>query len=223
MPVAARTVLGESGPIEFHLDSIKLMAPKILLQLIAHEFQHKTTFQGSSPMDNASIGPFQYGRLLIDSVASAIVKVALKKGRIGAEFVLRDSFECLIKSGAAQFGMRASTQRWFYDSSLANYKLSLSEQPTDPLIYVSETLNSKIVYQLDIADGNHCSDPQNSSLRQSQVSLWRVYDDPNISSVLLFQQKFDGLNPLCEKTPPNFAADYQAFHFECRYFGSAAH
>ena len=36
MPVAARTDLGEAGPIEFHLDSIKLMAPKALLQLIHH-------------------------------------------------------------------------------------------------------------------------------------------------------------------------------------------
>lgn len=223
MPVAARTELGEAHPIEFHLDSIKMMPPKTLLQLVAHEFQHKTTYKGKSPADNDPIGPFQFGRLLIDSAALAIVKVAIKKGRIGTEFSLRDSFECVIRAGSSQFGMRASTQRWFFDPSLVNYKMSLSTEPSDPIIYVSETLTSKIVFQLSVSDRNHCADFANTSLRQTRVSLWRVFDDPQTPSVLLLEQKTDGLNPLCEKSPPSFVAAYDVFRFECRYYGTTAH
>ena len=222
MPVSARTELGSQGPIEFHLDSIKLMAPKDLLQLVAHEFQHKTTYKNNNPTDNDSIGPFQYGRFLIDSVASAIVKVAIDTGRIGTQFVLRDSFECVIRSGSSQFGMRASTQRWFFDSSLTSYKTSLSELPTDPFIFVSETIDSKIVFQLNITDKNHCQNLNDPSLRQSRVALWRVFNDPQTPSQLISEQKFPGMNPLCEKVSPLFTADFQAIHFECKYYGTEA-
>ncbi len=223
MPVSARTELGSQGPIEFHLDSIKLMAPKDLLQLVAHEFQHKVIYKNNSPTDNDPMGPFQYGRSLIDSVASAIVAVAVDTGRIGTQFVLRDSFECLIRSGTSQFGLRASTQRWFFDSSLTSYKTSLSKLPTDPLIFVSETLDSKIVFQLDVTDKNHCQNLNDPSLRQSRVVLWRVFDNPQTPSQLISEQKFPGLNPLCEKVPPLFTADFQSIRFECKYYGTEAH
>lgn len=223
MPVSARTELGEAGPIEFHLDSIKLMAPKLLFHLISHEFQHKSTYRNHNPTDNDPLGPFPYGRDLIDAVAAAITKVAIKTSRIGSEFVLRDSFECKIRSGSSQFGIRAATQRWFFDSTLVNYKLSLSEQPSDPLIYVSDSVNSKIVYQLDVTDTKHCQNLSDPSMRQTRVALWRVFDDPNVPSVLLSEQKFPGINPLCEKVPPEFSADFQTIHFECRYYGSSAH
>lgn len=222
MPVSARTELGNQGPIEFHLDSIKLMAPKDLLQLVAHEFQHKVIYGNGSPTDNDPIGPFQYGRFLIDSVAAAIVGVAIDSGRIGTQLVLRDSFECLIRSGSSQFGMRASTQRWFFDSSLISYKTSLSELPTDPLIFVSETINSKIVFQLNITDRNHCQNPNDVGLRQTRVALWRVFDNPQIPSQLISEQKIPGLNPFCEKTPQLFVADYQSIRFECKYYGTEA-
>ena len=223
MPVSARTELGGAGPIEFHLDSIKLMAPKVLLQLISHEFQHKTIYMGNSPTDNDPLGPFQYGRQLIDSVADAIVKVSIKKGRVGTEFVLRDSFECEIRSGASQFGLRAATNRWFLDSSLVNYKLSFSKLPSDPMIYVAETVSSKIVYQLEVLDSNHCADLTKIKQRSSTIRLWRVFDNPNMASVLLSKQVIEGMNPICEKTPPSFVADYQAFQFKCRYYGSSAY
>lgn len=223
MPVSARTELGSQGPIEFHLGSIKLMAPKDILQLIAHEFQHKVSYQNSSPTDNSSIGPFQYGRFLIDSVASALVKLAIESGRIGTQFVLRDSFECTIRSGSSQFGMRASTQRWFFDSSLTNYKTSLSELPTDPLIFVSETLDSKIVFQLNIVDKKHCQNPNDSDLRHSRVALWRVFNNPQKTPELISEQKFVGINPLCENVSPLFTADFQSIRFECRYYGTEAH
>lgn len=223
MPVSARTDLGDAGPIEFHLDSIKLMAPKVLLQLISHEFQHKTTYMSKSPTDNDPLGPFQFGRQLIDSVADALVKVAIKKGRVGTEFVLRDSFDCKIRSGASQFGLRAATNRWFLDSTLVNYKLSFSKLPSDPLIYVAESINSKIVYQLEVADSNHCAELENIKLRSSTIRLWRVFDDPNAASVLLSEQIIEGMNPMCEKTPPSFVADYQSIHFDCRYYGSSAY
>lgn len=222
MPVSARTELGSQGPIEFHLDSIKLMAPKDLLQLVAHEFQHKTTYKNSSPIDNDPIGPFRYGRFLIDSVASAIVKVAIETGRIGTQFVLRDSFECTIRSSSSQFGMRASTQRWFFDSFLTSYKTSLSELPADPFIFVSETIDSKIVFQLNITDKNHCQNLNDPSLRQSRVALWRVFNNPQTPSQLLSEQKLPGVNPLCEKVSPLFVADFQAIHFECKYYGTEA-
>lgn len=223
MPVAARTELGESGPIEFNLDSIKLMAPKLMLHLVSHEFQHKSLYRGANLTDNDPIGPFQYGRLLIDSVASAIVKVALKNGRIGNDFILRDSFDCQIKSGASQFGLRTSTQRWFFDSSLTNYRFSLSQQPNDPLIYVTETVNSKIVYQLEVSDKNNCTDMINTSLRKSRITLWRVFDNPNTPAVLLTEENIAGLNPLCENTPTTFIAQYESFRFECTYYGTEAH
>jgi hypothetical protein len=167
---------------------------------------------GSSPTDNDPLGPFQFGRQLIDSVAEAIVNVAIKKGRVGSEFVLRDSFTCEIRSGSSQFGLRAATNRWFLDSTLVNYKLSVSKLPSDPMIYVAETLNSKIVYQLEVTDANHCADLANHKLRSSTVRLWRVFDDPNMTSVLLSEQVIEGMNPICEKNPPSFVADYQSIH-----------
>jgi hypothetical protein len=72
-------------------------------------------------------------------------------------------------------------------------------------------------------DTDHCKNISNSSLRQSRVALWRIYDDTKIPSVLLSQQSFPGINPLCEKVPPLFTADFQSIHFECRYYGSSAH
>jgi hypothetical protein len=223
MPVSARTELGARGPIEFHLDSIKLMAPKNLLHLVAHEFQHKIVFRGQSPSDNESIGAFQSGRLLIDSVASALVKVASKRGRVRSEFILRDHFECTVRTGSSQFGTRVSTQRWFLDSSLMNYRLSLSEQPSDPLIYSADSTDSKIVFQLHVSDGNHCDQSAKSAMRWTRVRLWRVFDDPRLESVQLTNQTFNGYNPLCDKNQKSLVANYQSFQFDCRYFGTATH
>lgn len=222
MPVSARTELGELGPIEFHLDSIKLMAPKVLLQLMSHEFQHKILYLGSSPTDNAPLGPFQNGRQLIDSVADSIVKVAIKKGRVRTQFSLTDLFDCSIRSGVT-FYILAPTGRRFLDSSLTNYDLSLSKHPLEAKVAISDTLGSgsRIVYQLEVFDRNHCADLADLKLRSSTIRLLRVFDDPDKASVLLSEQVLEGMNPICEKTPPSLAADYQSIHFECRYYGSA--
>lgn len=222
MPVSARTELGANGPIEFHLDSIKLMAPKVLFHLLNHEFQHKTVFRGKNPTDNEEIGPFQFGRLLIDSVASAITKVAIKKGRIGTTFVLRDSFDCTIQAGGTPVNILTSTPRWFFDESLVNYRFSLSEQPGDPIISTSDTLNSKVVFQLEVTDTNHCEHLDDKSLRQSRIALWRTFNDQKTPAVLISEENLPGVNPLCEKESKVFKADYQTIHFECRYYGSSA-
>ena len=222
MPVSARTDLGPKGAIEFSLDAIKLMAPKTLLQLLAHEMQHKTIYAAKSPTDNDPIGPFANGRLLIDSAADALTSVALANGYIGKEFVLRDSFECLVSSGGSPIGMRLSTSRWFFDDSLTNYQLSLSKRPSDPQVSVIESIHSKIVFQLEVVDPKHCDSSVSAQSRYSRVSLWRVDDDPAKAPVRLSDQILSDENPLCDKSQRSFSASYGSNSFTCRYYGSSA-
>ena len=221
MPVAARTISGPKGPIEFHLDSIKLMAPQTLLLLMAHEFQHKILFENHFILDNQSIGPFQRGRELIDAVAEDISELAKDKGLIGTEFSLRDSFFCKIISGESSFNARFSTERRFFDKSLTNYESSLSKVPRDPMISVPETLSSDIVFQLVVSDKNHCDNyAKDKTLRKTEINLWRVFDNANKPAERVFQDIKKGLNPFCENAPIELLAVFNGVSFICKYFGS---
>ena len=64
-----------------------------MLFLITHEFQHKANFAGKAVTDNEKIGPFATGRDLLDPVATAVVLVARKKGKVESQFGIRDIFD----------------------------------------------------------------------------------------------------------------------------------
>ena len=225
MPVSARTTLGPAGDIEFHRDSIKLMAPVQILFLLAHEFNHKSEYQGRYVTDNETIAPFATGRELLDSVASAIVDVAKRKGKIGRQYGLRDSFTCLVLVNKTKFGIRTSTPRLFLTEDLMSYETSLSRNPTDPIIFVPESPTSDLVFRMVTTEPANCSDEEKYSTgRQTELSIMRQSKSSNGNEPpkeeVLVQQTWIGYNPLCEKKADDLTLTFGNTTFACRFFGT---
>jgi hypothetical protein len=224
MPVAARTARDSKGEVEFHRDSIKLMAPARTLHLMAHEFQHKSKYQGRYTGDNEVVGPFRNGRELIDTVANAIAEVAKRRGKVGTQYLLRDSFECISSVGEAKLGMRASSPRFFLDQDLTKYETSLSRNPSDALIYVPESLDSDLVFRVVIAEPANCSPlAEHASLRKTQLQVVRVYKRNGKSQrpeEILSESIMTGYNPMCIEGGGSASLSYQNVRFDCRHYGT---
>lgn len=225
MPVAARTTLDSQGEIEFHRDSIKLMPPTMILFLMAHEFQHKSVYDNHYVTDNEAIGPFRNGRELLDTVATAIVEVAKRKGKVGSQYVLRDSFECTEDVGGTKLGIRASSPRLFLGEDMLSYETSLSRNPSDALIYVPENQDSNLVFRVKISEPANCKDdPQFLQQRSTQLQIVRAYnkngsDAPRPEQVLT-ESTMTAYNPMCIVNGGSVTLTYQNVRFSCHYYGT---
>jgi len=223
MPVAARTGLEAQGEVEFHRDSIKLMPPATILLLMAHEFQHKSFYNGHYVSDNEIIGPFRNGRELIDTVAAAIVEVAKRKGKVGTQYVLRDTFECLEDVGGAKLGIRASSPRMFLGPEMLSYETSLSRNPSDALIYVPETAESNLVFRVKISEPANCKDDsQYLNERSTQLQIVRVYTVNSVPKPeeILSESTMTAYNPMCVTNGGSVTLTYQNVRFSCKYYGT---
>ena len=219
MMVAARTDLGPNGPIEFHRDSVKTLLPTQVLFLITHEFQHKSYFNGSFITDNDPIGPFVIGRDLIDSAAESVVALARRNGKVGAQFGIRDIFDCIANTGVSQLGARISSSRLFMTSDLMTYNTSFSKNPTDGSIFLPETNDSSLVLRFDISEPNNCGDP--NLLRNTKVQIIRsirLADGSTQENII--SEKQMASNPMCPNTDPRIEISSDLVNFSCRYFGS---
>jgi hypothetical protein len=225
MPVAARTALDSTGEIEYHRDSLKLMAPANILFLMAHEFQHKSVFENHYVTDNEIIGPFRNGRELIDTVASAIVEVAKRRGKVGSQYVLRDSFDCTEDVGGVRFGVRSSSPRLFLGEDMMNYETSLSRNPSDALIYVPENAESSLVFRVKISEPYNCKDDtQYLPLRSTQLQIVRVFNANGGSTQpaeqILTESTMTAYNPMCIVNGGTISLTYQNVRFSCHYYGT---
>lgn len=225
MPVAARTARDATGEIEFHRESIKLMAPANILHLMAHEFQHKSLYDGHYTSDNEVIGPFRNGRELIDTVANAIVEVAKRRGKVGTQFLLRDSFECIAKVGDAKLGIGASSPRLFLNSDLTKYETSISRNPSDLLVYVPESLDSDLMFRVVISEPANCSpQAEYASLRKTQLQIVRVFKRNNVNTQkreeVMSESTMTGYNPMCIEGGGLISLSYQNVRFDCRHYGT---
>lgn len=225
MSVAARTLLGPEGVVEFHRDSVKLMAPTLVLFLIAHEFSHKALFQGRYVTDNEPVGPFATGRELLDTMASAIVDAAKRNGKIGSNYGIRDRFDCQATVNGTPLGNRASTPRAFLSEDLMSYEISLSRNPTDSFIYIPESTSSELVFRVITHEPANCRDkPEDSANRSTTISIVRVYkNSDNVPrEEILVSQTLAGYNPVCEKNPVVFGLSFGNVRFSCKYYGVEA-
>lgn len=225
MPVAARTLLGPEGAVEFHRDSVKLMAPTLVLFLIAHEFSHKALYQGRYLTDNESVGPFATGRELIDTVVSAVIDSAKRNGKIGSNYGIRDRFDCLAYVNGSPLGSRASTPRAFLSQDLMSYEISLSRNPTDSFIYIPESDFSDLVFRVVTHEPANCRENSEDSVnRFTNISIVRVYENSNNGprEEILASQILTGYNPVCEKNPVAFGLSYAKVRFSCKYNGAEA-
>ncbi|MNS61526.1 hypothetical protein D3C72_945560 [compost metagenome] len=226
MSVAARTELGASGVIEFHRDSIKLMAPAQILFLITHEFQHKVSFQNRFVTDNEVIGPFASGRELLDSVAVALVEVAKRRGKIGAQYELRDTFDCQIYDGAGRSGSIVSSPRMFLNDALSSYQTSMGRTPLDGGPYVPEYSGARLIFRMQISESGNCSE-QNfyASRRKTELAIVRVHAPDGDGRVqpeeVLANQVLEGFNPICDKERKPFGLSHDGVQFTCNYYGSS--
>lgn len=219
MIVAAKTDLGPNGPIEFHRDSVKNLLPTQVLFLVTHEFQHKSNFMNSQITDNDAIGPFVIGRDLIDSAAESLVALARRNGKVGMQFGIRDNFDCLIKIGAVELFIRTSSARIFKTIDLMSYNTSVSKNPTDGLVSISETADTSIVFRFDISEPNNCGTA--SLLRNTNVQIIRSVKntDGSIQENIISEKKLS-LNPMCPGSFTNIELSTNNIHFSCTYSGS---
>jgi hypothetical protein len=225
MPVAARTALGPHGEVEFHRDSIKLMPPDQVLFLMAHEFQHKALYENRSLTDNEVLGPFRNGRELLDTVAGALVEAAKRKGKVGSQYGLRDSFDCKMDVNGTGFGVKASSPRMFLSPDLMSYESSLSKNPGDALLYVPENNESDLYFRVQIREAGNCSaDPQYNQGRGTHLQIVRVFH-PDGKGVqrpdqVVSQTDMGSYNPLCIEGGGTFSLSYQNVDFNCHYYGT---
>lgn len=219
MAVAARTALGASGPIELHRESVKTLLPTQALFLLTHEFQHKAAYHGHFIDDNTPIGPFASGRDLLDAVASAVVNVARRWGKIGSQFGIRDVFECQVISGTTGFGARISSSRIFQTPDLMSYKTSVGKNPLDGTVYLPETSTTSLELRFEITEPNNCGEP--SSARKmifEIVRATRLQDGSRSDSVIKREESFQ--NPMCPGADSAFEIAADSVKFACRYYGS---
>ncbi len=219
MVVAARTELGPQGPIEFNRDAVKTLLPTQVLFLMSHEFLHKASFEGRFINDNSSEGPFATGRDLLDSVATYVVSLARKKGKIGSQFGIRDIFDCTVNLDHSQFGARISSSRLFQAPDLMSYETSIGKNPSDGTIYVPEANNSNILLKFVIQEPNNCGDASN--FRNTTVQIVRRklkqngdYEDQVVSNTNLSR------NPMCPGSDTGLEISWQNIKFNCKYYGS---
>ncbi|WP_413576089.1 hypothetical protein ACLVWU_17025 [Bdellovibrio sp. HCB290] len=218
MTVAARTMLGPDGVIEFHRDSVRTMAPVQVLFLIAHEFEHKALLNGKPVSDNEAIGPFSSGRELLDAVASGLVSVAKRKGKIGSQFGIRDLFECEASNGNAQFGAQILGARLFQKEDLMSYETSIGNNPMDGSIYFQEDFKSVLRLKLVIAEPNNCGEATPD--RKSTMQIIRSVDvgsGQRDESVVAEMVVYD--NPVCNKKA-RLSISFNQIRFSCKYFAS---
>jgi hypothetical protein len=231
MQVEARTELGPSGFIEFHHNSLKLMAPKQALFLLAHEFGHKSHFLGRYLTDNERAEPFANGRELLDTVATAVVEAARRQRKIGSEFGLRDHFECLaVLNGGQASGGNFSAARLFLSEDLLAYQTSFNRNPRDDGPWVpegnSENPGAKLVFRVIISEPVNCSSfltIAELSSRRTELTIVRqtkANGSEPAKEVVLETLSLDGVNPMCEKQPRDLTLSTKHVKFTCRYFGT---
>ncbi|QLY25164.1 hypothetical protein [Bdellovibrio sp. KM01] len=217
MSVAARTSLGPEGAIEFHRDSMRTMAPVQVLFLITHEFEHKVLFEGRAVTDNEKIGPFKSGRDLLDAVATSLVSVAKRKGKIGSQFGIRDLFACDASNGTGQFGAQIAGSRLFQDENLMTYETSVGGNPMEGSIYFQEDYNSVLRLKFVITEPNNCGEETNGRKTVVQILRSKATDkgrDETVVSTVIFAD-----NPIC-KSNLRMIVRYGEIQFSCQYFAS---
>jgi hypothetical protein len=220
MVVAARTDLGPLGVIELHRDSVKTLLPTQVLFLIMHEFQHKVIFQDHSVTDNEKIGPFVNGRELLDTVSTALVTVAKKKGLIGSQFGIRDIFDCQAITDVSQFGAKLASSRLFLSEDLMSYETSIGKNPMDGSIYIPESRESTVLLRFVITEPNNCG--MASSARKNRVQIIRSVQKLNEATVeTVLESKDLTENPMCPGANSQFEIANGPLRFSCTYFGSA--
>ncbi|MGZ3786308.1 MAG: hypothetical protein ACXWR0_17710 [Bdellovibrio sp.] len=219
MIVSARTNLGPEGPIEIHRDSVKIMPPQNVLFLITHEFEHKTVFNNHFIADNEKIGPFLSGRELLDTVASALVAVAKRKGKVGAQFGIRDIFQCTAASNDAQFGAQILSSRLFQSEDLMSYETSVGRNPLDGSIFFRENLNTVIRLKFTIFEPNNCGDITPKRHTTVQIVRTTRLESGQITEEVLVE-KIVSQNPICSQDMGPLQIAHQNIRFECKYFGS---
>jgi hypothetical protein len=226
MSVAARTELGPQGVVEFHRDAIKLMAPTQILFLLAHEFQHKVNYHGKFVTDDEVIGSFASGRDLLDTVARAIVEVAKRRGHIGSQYELRDTFDCQSFDGAGRSGSIVSSPRLFLDESLSSYETSMGRTPLDGGPYVPEYGGARLIFRVKIFESGNCSEESYfTSRRRTDLHIVRTYTLDNQGNSrpeeILHSQTLEGFNPICDKERKPFSLSYGGITFTCNYYGTS--
>ncbi|WP_413585528.1 hypothetical protein [Bdellovibrio sp. HCB274] len=217
MSVAARTSLGPEGTIEFHRDSLRTMAPVQVLFLITHEFEHKTVIEGKSISDNERIGPFHSGRELLDAIATSIVSVAKRKGKIGSQFGIRDLFSCEASNGSGNFGAQIVGSRLFQDGNLMTYETSVGSNPMEGSIYFQEDYETILRLKFVITEPNNCGEDSNG--RNTVVEIIRSKTmsggrDETVVSTIVFPD-----NPICNNKK-RLVVSYGQIRFACQYFAS---
>ena len=219
MVVAARTSLGPQGPIEFHRESVKTLMPTQVLFLVTHEFQHKSAFKGSFAADNESIGPFTYGRDLLDAASTSVVEVARRNGKVGNQFGIRDIFDCTVNAGGSPLGARISSSRLFKSSDLMSYNTSFSKNPTDGSIFLPETNESSLFLRFDINEPNNCGDA--NVLRNTLVQIVRATRlvDGSVDEIIISEKQL-ATNPMCPYADPKIEISSDRVNFSCAYYGS---
>lgn len=217
MAVAARTGLGPEGAIEFHRESLRTMAPIQVLFLITHEFEHKTLVDGRSVTDNEKIGPFPSGRSLLDAVATSLVSVAKRKGKIGSQFGIRDLFSCVASNGTGNFGAQIAGSRLFQNENLMTYETSVGSNPMEGSIFFQEDFNTVLRLKFVITEPSNCSEDYNGRKTVVEIIRSRATNgghDESVVSTVLFAD-----NPICNSNKVMIVS-YGQVQFSCKYFAS---
>ncbi|RYZ72142.1 MAG: hypothetical protein EOP05_11335 [Proteobacteria bacterium] len=217
MVVAAKTDLGKYGSIEFHRDSVKTLLPTQVLFLLAHEFQHKTTFEGRSVSDNESVPPFMNGRDLLDTVATALVEVAKRRGKVGTNFGIRDIFNCEARTSQT-FGARISSSRRFHNEDLMAYESSIGKNPSDGTIYLPVDSKSTLALRYMMFEPNNCGDPNPDRVGVVQIVETKL-EGGNTSEIVRASKPLV-TNPICPGSSGRFEIETADVKFSCQYFGS---
>lgn len=227
--VAARTPKGRSGDVEFDRDLVNVMGPQNLMLLVAHEFGHKSEFEGRYLDDTTPIGPFANGRSFLDALGQAVVDLAKKRGMIGDHFGLIDHFNCLVRQASGQpVGLMTASSRVFLDNTQLNYEAGFGYRPTSPGPIVYDSAESTVEMRLKVIDARHCDELEEFKSRRSTVlemihNFLPTVQHPEPRQEILQRKVIQAYNPMCETTKQDLQLKYKDIVFSCRYFGTEGH
>lgn len=220
--VAARTLLGPAGPVEFHRGTLLTLSPFNLALLMVHEFGHKVDFEGGHITDDKKYGPFATGRELLDTVGKAYATYATQKNYIGSYFGVNDYFNCESRFPGTALRprpYRGRSPRIYYSSDYKVYETGVGRNEDDFHVEEYDADFNLISFKIKISEQFACGQV-GSETSKTRLEIVKT-PAPNENGELLPTEILNSYeisgNPLCSDMREPMTLGVPGLEFSCEY------
>ncbi len=220
--VAARTMLGPTGIIEFHRGTLLTLSPFNLALLMVHEFGHKVLYNNEYIVDDKKYGPFITGRELLDFIGKAYAVYAKRKKYIGFYFGVNDYFSChsrFLGTVLRPRPHRGRSPRIYYSTDYKVYQTGIGRNEDDFHVEEYDEDFNRISFKIKISEQFACGQiGSETSTTKLEITKTPAADKENSqpSTEVLNSYEFMG-NPLCSKALVPMTLSVPGLEFSCEY------